>query len=86
MRQKTGNFNRIRNNEHGREKQKMNREQGRKYRALSCLSVGIGWLDMLHFWSRRALRGAQELSELWFAGVAPQSDSVSGLDPYFNHT
>ena len=39
MRQEAGSFYRINNEEQGRKKQKMKREEGHEYRAQSCLGI-----------------------------------------------
>ena len=50
--------------------------------------MGIGWLDILHFWSSGAFIGTQKFSEFPFADVASPSRSVSimDLESYFNRT
>ena len=53
--------------------------QGSKCRAWSWWHLGIGWLNVLHFWS---FTGAGKVS--WLTCTLAGSASILGLEMYFN--
>lgn len=57
------------------------KEQGNKYRAELTWSLGIGWIDTLHFWSSGAFTGMRKSSR---HGTSGRSGSILGLEIYGN--